>query len=96
MQSNASAFAVATRANIFILNPHANSKAGVSITVVITKLSLTLGTTPSGNTVSGQGLCQVKRRAGGFSHYVIIPLTLKLHIDRFRWTQLLKGIINIV
>ena len=23
-------------------------------------------------------------------------LTLKLHIDRFRWTQLLKGIINIV
>ena len=44
MQSNASAFAVATRANIFILNPHANSKAEVSITVVITKLSLTLGT----------------------------------------------------
>ena len=31
--------------------------------------------TPSGNTVSGQGLSQVKRRAGGFSHYVIIPLS---------------------
>ena len=31
--------------------------------------------TPSGNTVSGQGLSQVKRRAGGFRHYVIILLS---------------------
>ena len=30
--------------------------------------------TPSGNMVSGQGLSQVKRRVGRFSHYVIIPL----------------------
>lgn len=41
---HASAFAVATRANIFILNLHKKSRAGVSITIVITKLSLTLGT----------------------------------------------------
>ena len=27
--------------------------------------------TPSGTQVSGQGLSQVKRRAGGFSHYAI-------------------------
>ena len=57
--------------------------------------------TPSGNTVSGQGLSQVKSWAGGLSHYMSLfhfsyALTLKLHIDRFRWTQLLKGIINIV
>ena len=36
--------------------------------------------TPSGNTVSGQGLSQVKRRAGGFSHYVIIPLFVCFNI----------------
>ena len=36
--------------------------------------------TPYGNTVSGQGLSQVKRRAGGFSHYVIIPLFVCFNI----------------
>ena len=33
--------------------------------------------TPSGIPVSGQGLSQVKRRAGGITHYVIIDLVNK-------------------
>ena len=37
--------------------------------------------TPSGDPVSGQGLSQVKRWAGGFSHYVIIPLSEHDHKD---------------
>ena len=49
--------------------------------------------TPSGNTVSDQGLSQVKRRAGGFPHYVIIPLsavnmTIKILVAEQSYTHL--------
>ena len=56
--------------------------------------------TPSGNTVSDQGLSQVKRRAGGFSHYVIIVLSEHDHKNiccrTVIYTFSNKGIINIV
>ena len=56
--------------------------------------------TPSGNTVSGQGLSQVKRRVGGFSHHVIILLSEHDHKNSccrtVRYTFSNKGIINIV
>ena len=55
--------------------------------------------TPSGNTFSGQGLSQVKRRAGGFSYYVIILLSEHDHKNScctVMYTFSNKGIINIV
>ena len=50
--------------------------------------------TPSGNTVSGQGLSQVKRRAGGFSHYVIILLSEQKPGYNLEWPNIVHSNVN--